>query len=66
MSCHVITSLLRTVIHHSLVAAASCPSLAGLVVAGHLMILQVEAPVHVVNRIRDLILVSHHPQIEGL
>ena len=40
--------------------------LSRLVVAGHLMVLEVEAPVHVVNRVRDLILVSHHSQIEGL
>ena len=40
--------------------------LPGLVVAGHLMVLEVEAPVHVVNRVRDLILVRHHSQIEGL
>ena len=37
-----------------------------LVVAGHLVVLEVEAPVHVVNRVGDLILVCHHSQIEGL
>ena len=37
-----------------------------LVVAGHLMVLEVEAPVHVVNRVRDLILIRHHSQIERL
>ena len=40
--------------------------LSRLVVAGHLVVLEVEAPVHVVNRVRDLILVRHHSQIEGL
>ena len=40
--------------------------LPGLVVAGHLVVLEVEAPVHVVNRVGDLILVGYHSQIKGL
>ena len=49
--------------------SASVPqplSLAGLVVAGQLVVLQVEAPVHVVDAVRDLVGVRHHPQVEGL
>ena len=30
------------------------------------MVLQVEAPVHVVPAVRDLVPVRHHPQVEGL
>ena len=30
------------------------------------MVLQVEAPVHVVDAVRDLVRVRHHPQVEGL
>ena len=62
-NCHYITWLLRTVIF---LLNKHCRGLARLVVAGHLMVLEVEAPVHVVNRVRNLILVSHHSQIEGL
>ena len=39
---------------------------ARLVVAGHLVILQVEAAVHVVDAVRDLVLVRHHAQVERL
>ena len=39
---------------------------ARLVVAGHLVILQVEAAVHVVDAVRDLVLVRHHAQVEWL
>merc|ERR1719219_2019018 len=40
------------------------PSLAGLVVARQLVVFQVEAPVHVVNTVRDLVSIRHHPQVE--
>ena len=39
---------------------------ARLVVAGHLVILQVEAAVHVVDAVRDLVLVRHYAQVERL
>ena len=55
--------MLRTVIF---LLDKHCQGLARLVIAGHLMVLEVEAPVHVVNRVRNLILVSHHSQVEGL
>ena len=43
-----------------------CLDSARLVVAGHLVILQVEAAVHVVDAVRDLVLVRHHAQVEWL
>ena len=43
-----------------------CLILPRLIVTGHLVVLEVEAPVHVVNRVGDLILVGYHSQIEGL
>ena len=49
-----------------MVVTRVCLDSARLVVAGHLVILQVEAAVHVVDAVRDLVLVRHHSQVERL